>query len=84
MSILRRIQSAATDVLSALRKRTSSEEREYQDVDAGSVESPTGEEPASIERGRVLRDRDDDQNKPLLVTAVREQRADQFEVPGTS
>ena len=81
MSILWRLRSAATDVLSALRKRTSSEECEYQDVDAGSVGSPTGKEPASIERGRVLQDRDDDQSKQLLVTAVHEQRADQFEVP---
>ena len=83
MSVFRRLRSAVADVLSSVRERARSEDREYQDVDAhDDSESPTGERSVSIERGRVLHDRDDDQDKQLLVTAVREQRADQFQVPG--
>lgn len=81
MSVLRRLRSTVTDALSSVRERFG-EDREHQDVDAEGVEAPTGKGSVPIERGRVLQDHDDDQNKKLLATAVREQRADQFEVPG--
>ncbi|EMA43552.1 MULTISPECIES: hypothetical protein [Halococcus] len=85
MSVFRRLRSAVADVLSSVRERARSEDREYQDIDADEdSESLLSGRSVSIKRGRVLHDRDDDQDKQLLATAVREQRADQFEVPGSS
>jgi hypothetical protein len=85
MSVFRRLRSAVTGVLSAVRQQARGEDREHQDVDADEdSESPASGQSVSIERGRVLRDCDDDQDKQLLMVAVREQRASQFEVPGTN